>query len=81
MPSLSELPSDINRNKFAKALKRLGFIIDKTGGKGSHWKAEWPRNGKCITIKDKMRKDTLYYLLKDIKLISGITWERIKSKM
>jgi len=28
-----------------------------------------------------MRKDTLYYLLKDIKKYSGVTWEQIKKKM
>ncbi|MFH1326019.1 MAG: hypothetical protein ABIH48_00950 [Candidatus Falkowbacteria bacterium] len=39
MSSLSELPSEIKRRKFIKALVRLGFIIDSKGGDGSHFKA------------------------------------------
>jgi len=39
MPSLSELPGEIKRKKFIKALLRLGFIIDTRGGDGSHYKA------------------------------------------
>ena len=39
MPSLSELPGEIKRKKFIRGLQRLGFIIDKTGGDGSHYKA------------------------------------------
>jgi len=38
MPSLSELPSDLNRNKLIRALIRLGFRVDKTGGEGSEIK-------------------------------------------
>ena len=32
MPSLSELPGEIKRKKFIRALQRLGFVIDKIGG-------------------------------------------------
>ena len=39
MPSRSELPGKISRDKFAKALTRLGFEISKKGGKGNHYKA------------------------------------------
>lgn len=81
MPSLSELPSDINRAKFTRALIRLGFMFNKVGGKGSHSKIEWPLTRKSVTVIDKMRKDTLYYLLKEIEEISGITWEKIKKEM
>jgi len=63
MPSLSELPGDIKRRKFTKALQRLGFVINRTGGKGDHCKA------------------ILYYLVKEIELISGITWEDIKKNL
>lgn len=81
MPSLSDLPDGIHRTKFIKALTRLGFKVNMTGGKGSHCKVECPRNGKILTIKDNMRKDTLYYLLKDIESYSGVTWEQIKEKL
>jgi predicted RNA binding protein YcfA (HicA-like mRNA interferase family) len=81
MPSHSELPGEIKRNKFIKALIRLGFIINKTGGDGSHYKAIWPRTQKSITIPSHLRKDVLYYLLKEIEQISGLNWENIKREM
>lgn len=81
MPSLSNLPGEISRKKFANALNRLGFIIDKKGGDGSHYKATWPKTQKSITIQSKLRKDVLYYILKEIEKYSGITWEDIKKKL
>jgi len=60
MPSLSELPGGIKRKKFTKALIRLGFIIDKKGGDGSHYKATWPATQKSFTIQADLRKDVLY---------------------
>ena len=38
MPPLNELPGNINRDKLTKALKMLGFEVDKRGGNGSHYK-------------------------------------------
>jgi predicted RNA binding protein YcfA (HicA-like mRNA interferase family) len=80
MPSLSELPGEIKRNKFIRALQRLGFIIDKSGGEGSHYKVTWPKTQKSITIQSKLRKDVLYYLLKEIEQYSGVTWDNIKNE-
>jgi len=81
MPSLSELPGEIKRNKFIRALRRLGFIIDKTGGEGSHYKVLWPKTQKSITIQSCLRKDVLYYLLKEIEQYSSITWDEIKNEL
>ncbi len=81
MPSLSQLPGEIKRRKFIKSLARLGFIIDTKGGSGSHYKAIWPRTQKSIIIQSKLRKDVLYYLLKEIKEYSGITWDDIKKEL
>lgn len=81
MPSLSELPGEIKRKKFTKALQRLGFIIDKTGGKGSHYKIIWPKTQKSISIQSDLRKDVLQYLLKQIEEYSGITWDEIKDEL
>ena len=81
MPSLSELPGELNRNKFTKALARLGFVIDNKGGDGSHCKATWPRTQKSVTLQKKLRKDVLYYVLKEIEKISGITWEDVKDNL
>jgi hypothetical protein len=81
MPSLSQLPGDINRGKFIRALKRLGFEIDYSGGDGSHCKVLWPRTQKCVTIQHKLRKDVLKYVLKQIEEISDITWEDIKREL
>jgi len=81
MPSRSELPGNLSRKKFTKALIRLGFLIDKSGGDGSHYKAIWPKTHKSIVIQKDLRKDVLYYLLKDIEDISGITWGQIKNEL
>ncbi len=81
MPPRSELPGELNRNKFLKALRRLGFVIDMTGGDGSHCKVVWPRTGKSITLQQDLRKDVLYYVLKDIEEYSGVEWEQIKKEL
>ena len=81
MPSLSELPSEIKRNKFIRALRRLGFVIDTKGGDGSHFKATWPSTQKSISIPSKLRKDVLYYLLKEIEKYSRKTWEDILKEL
>jgi len=81
MPSLSELPGEIKRKKFIKALVRLGFVIDSKGGDGSHFKVVWPNTQKSITIQSKIRKDVLYYILKEIEECSNVTWEDIKKKL
>jgi predicted RNA binding protein YcfA (HicA-like mRNA interferase family) len=81
MPSLSELPGNINRKKFIRALKRLGFVINTKGGDGSHFKIIWPANQKSITVPSDLRKDVLNYLLKEIKDYSGITWDQINEKL
>ena len=81
MPSLSELPSDLKRKRFIRALRRLGFIVDESGGNGSHYKATWPKTQKSITIQYEFRKDVLYEILKDIEGYSGITWEDIKKHL
>ena len=81
MPSRSQLPGNISRRKFVRALIRVGFEIDESGGDGSHYKAMWPGSQKSITIQSDLRKDVLYYLLKQIEAISGITWEQIKGQL
>ena len=80
MPSLSELPSDLSREEFVRALRRLGFVISTKGGKGSHYKATW-RNEKSITIQKNLRKDVLKYVLKEVEKSTGITWDRIKKEL
>ena len=81
MPSRSQLPGEIKRKKFIKALVRLGFEISESGGDGSHYKATWPQTQKSITIQSDLRKDVLYYLLKEIEKHSGITWKDISEKL
>ncbi len=81
MPSRSELPGDLARKKFLKALTRLGFEINTVGGKGDHVKIIWPQTQKSITIDADIRKDVLYYLLKEIENMSGVTWEDIKKEL
>lgn len=41
MPSRSELPGELRQKKFLKALKKVGFVINKRGGSGSHYDVKW----------------------------------------
>ncbi len=79
MPSLSQLPDKLKRNKLTRALTHLGFEISTKGGKGSHFKAAYIFNQKSITILFDLRKDVLYYVLKEIEIQTGITWYQIKN--
>lgn len=81
MPSRSQLPGEIKRKKLTRALRRLGFIVDKTGGDGSHYKIIWPKTQKSITLQKEIRKDVLDYVLDEIEEISGITWEEIRQEL
>lgn len=81
MPSHSDLPGNLDRKKLTKALDRLGFIINKTGGKGSHIKVVWPKNQKSVTIQSNLPKQILSYVLKEIEINSGITWEDIRKEL
>ena len=81
MPSRRELPGDISRKKFLAALVRLGFQVNTVGGKGDHVKVIWPRSQKSVSVDTDLRKDVLYYLLKEIERISGVTWEQIKQEL
>jgi len=80
MPSRSQLPGNIDRKKFFKSLERLGFIVNTQGGKGSHIKLIW-KNHKSTTVHQDLRKDVLYYLLKEIETLSGITWDDIRKNL
>jgi predicted RNA binding protein YcfA (HicA-like mRNA interferase family) len=79
MPSHSALPGEIKRHKLIKALKQLGFEIDTRGGDGSYYKITWPRTQKSITVPFRLPKQVLAYILKEIEIISGLTWEEIKN--
>jgi len=81
MPSRSELPGDLSRKKFLNAMRRLGFEINSVGGKGDHVKIIWPPTQKSVTIIGDVRKDVLYYVLKEIEIISGVTWEHIQKEL
>ena len=81
MPSRSELPGEIPRKKFLRAVVRLGFTMNTIGGKGDHVKILWPSTQKSISVDGDLRKDVLYYLLKEIEVVSGVTWEQIKQQL
>ena len=83
MPPLSELPGEISRQRFLNALRRVGFVINVSGGDGSHVMATWPLTQKSVTIQKKIPKQVLKYLLKEIDQVtmSKVTWERIKGEL
>ena len=81
MPSLSDLPGELKRKKLTKALKRLGFCIDETGGDGSHCKVVWPLRQKAVILPQELRKQVLLYVLKEIEACSGVTWEDIRREL
>ncbi|MFA5109465.1 MAG: type II toxin-antitoxin system HicA family toxin [Patescibacteria group bacterium] len=81
MPSLSELPSNLNRRSLTKALERLGFVISTKGGKGSHLKATHLKTQKSITIPGNVDKNTLYYVIKEIERCTAVTWDDIKKEL
>ncbi len=81
MPSRSDLPGKLSRKKFLNALHRLGFEINTIGGKGNHIKVIWPPTQKSITVTSDLRKDVLFYLLKEIEEISGADWDQIKKEL
>lgn len=83
MSSRSQLPGELKRRKFTNALKRLGFEISTKGGSGDYMKVTWPLTQKMVTVQRYVRKDVLYYLLKEIKIITNgkITWEDIKKEL
>ena len=63
------------------ALERLGFEISERGGKGDHFKTTFIANQKSITIPADLRKDVLYYVLKEIEKNTNISWDEIKGKL
>lgn len=81
MPSLSELPGELSRDKLIRALRHLGFEIDTRGGKGSHYKVTYISNQKSITIPDKLNKQRLKYVLNEMYSVTGVDWEDIKKKI
>lgn len=81
MPSYSELPGEIKRSKFFRICRRLGFIIDRKGGDGSHCKITWPKNSKMVIIPADLPKQTLKYILDEMIEISGLEWKDIKKEL
>lgn len=83
MPPLSELPGEMKRRKLIRALTRLGFEIDKSGGNGSHYKITWPKTQKSLTIQSDLRKDVLKYVIAEIERYTNnaVNWEDIKKEL
>lgn len=78
---MSDIPS-FNAKQCLKALKKLGFLIDKSKGKGSHCKAYFPSDIKIpqgqkpfiiIPLHGKFRLQNV--ILKELKQ-QGITKEK-----
>ena len=78
MSPLNEIPDGITRDRFLRALVRLGWEISKIGGKGSHYRATWPKSQKSMTIQYDFRKDVLRRIVKAMTAISGQTWDDVR---
>ncbi len=84
MPPLSELPGDVPRDRFLRALRRVGFTIDVSGGNGDHVMATWPTTNKSLAVPHRMiPKQVLKYLLKEIEAVtlSRVSWEVIRKEL
>ncbi|MFA6430017.1 MAG: type II toxin-antitoxin system HicA family toxin [Patescibacteria group bacterium] len=84
MPPLSELPGDIPRKKLLRALRRVGFVVDESGGDGSHVMINWPATNKSVTMPHLViPKQALKYLLKEIEVVTlgRVSWEEIKREL
>ena len=81
MPSRSELPGFLPRQKLIKALNKVGFTVNIFGGKGNHFKIIWPSTQKSITIPSGLEKHALYYVLKEIESCSGVSWDEIRKEL
>ncbi|MEN9558495.1 MAG: hypothetical protein RL141_864 [Candidatus Parcubacteria bacterium] len=84
MPPLSHLPGDLSREKFLKALTRIGFIVDKSGGNGDHIMVNWPLTNKSVTIPHRtIPKQALKYLIKEIEAVTlgRVDWEKINQEL
>lgn len=75
-----KIPSDLGAERIIRALVRLGFVLDRKGGKGSHVKLTW-RNEKFVTVQYHLHKTALKELLKEVENISGLTWAEIKEEI
>ena len=73
------VPGELKPEKIAKAMLRLGFRLENSGGKGSHMKLVW-RNEKMIIIQRNLHRGAILGLSKEIKNISGLTWDDIKEE-
>ena len=59
-----KLPSDVRQPRLLKALRKAGFIIDVSNGKGSHAQAVDPKSGKYMTVPNHLYRIALYEILK-----------------
>ncbi len=59
-----KLPSDIRQSRLLKALRKVGFVINLSHGKGSHAQAVDLKTGRYITVPNHLYKIALYEILK-----------------
>ena len=64
---LSNFPSDSSQKKITKAFRKIGFIIDIGGGKGSHIKVIEPKTKKWIIVQNKIYKEAIRGYIKFVE--------------
>ncbi|MBU4331826.1 type II toxin-antitoxin system HicA family toxin [Patescibacteria group bacterium] len=60
-------PSDSSQKNIIKAFKKIGFIADVAGGKGSHIKVIEPRTKKWIIVQNKIYKEAIRSYIKFVE--------------
>ena len=60
-------PSDSSQKKIVKAFRKIGFIVNTCGGKGSHIKIIDPKTKKWTTVQSKIYKEVIRSYIKFVE--------------
>ncbi|MEA2065009.1 MAG: hypothetical protein U9O66_01790 [Patescibacteria group bacterium] len=60
-------PSDSSQKKIIKAFKKIGFITNNSGGKGSHIKVIEPKSEKWIIVQKQVYKEAIRSYIKFVE--------------
>lgn len=76
MPDFPEVPQE----RVARALTRLGFTVDKTKGKGGHYKVYGP-SGACTILPSHLRAKGTRSSIAKFVIAEGVSLETFKAEL